>query len=205
MAITKEEWLNKLKGWVQAWRFESPEYQQALFYAIAKLLTEAQNNVDTIASQTFISEAEGSSLDLHGSERDVARVAEELDPSYAIRIRNFTNYSNKVSIKTLVDALLIMGTSTINEDFNSVVFADRESFTDRGQLLFESILNSFTIVVDNQTHSPYYFCDREQFIDREEFVGTTESPIELFNAIIAAVNKVKAFGTLYRVYERSGA
>jgi hypothetical protein len=205
MATSKEQWLLKLKGWVQSWRFENPEYQQAVFNAIAKTLSDAEIFADSGVTETFIGEASGASLDLHGSERDVTRIEEELDPSYSIRIRNFTNYSNRPAIKTLVDSLLIVGECTISEDYDSGIFADRESFTDRGQLMVEEILNSFSIILDNQTHSPYSFLDREYFSDREDFIGTIESPVSLFNAIVAAVNKVKAFGTLYRVYERSGA
>lgn len=205
MATSKEQWLLKLRGWVQSWRFENPEYQQAVFNAIAKTLSDAEIFAELGVSETFIGEAAGSSLDLHGSERDVTRIEDELDPSYSVRIRNFTNYSNKPAIKTLVDSLLINGECQILEDYDSGIFADRESFFDRGQLMIEEILNSFSIILDNQTHSPYSFLDREYFGDREDFIGTIESPISLFNAIVAAVNKVKAFGTLYRVYERSGA
>ena len=203
MTLTKEEWFKKLKSWVPHWYFENPEIQQAIFYAVAEVLSKAQLEVQDNVDQTFLTLADGSYLDLHGSERSVDRITGELDPSYSTRIRNFSNYSNKHSIKSLVDALLINGECQIAEDFDSGLFLNQGVYLNRGQLLTELIVSAFTIVLENQVHSPYSFLDREHFMNREDFTGTLETPDSLFDAIIAAVDKVKAFGVLYRVYERA--
>jgi hypothetical protein len=204
MALTKQDWYDKLKSWLPSWMFESPEYQEAVYTALAKILSSGQFEAEDFFNQSFITRAAGSYLDLHGQERSVERLPGELDTTYSTRIRNYTNQSNIVSIQALVDALLINGQATISEDYNAQLFFDRDVYASRAQLFIETIINAFTIVVENQRHSPYSFMGREYFMDREDYVGTSESPEELFAAIVAAVNKAKAFGTMYRLYERSG-
>jgi hypothetical protein len=204
MALTKEQWLAKLKSWVPAWFTAEPGYQEAVLQSLADLLNKAQTDAEAMQLQTFIADSEGGYLELHGSERRIERLDSETDADYSNRIRNFANKSNLIALKAIVDSFLINGECNIAEDFYSEMYLDRGVYTNRGYILLEAILNTFTIVVDNQTHAPFSLCDREYFASSEDFIGTAESSIELFDSIVAAVNKAKAFGTLYRLYERSG-
>lgn len=205
MALTQAQWFEKLKGFVPAWYFEQEHYQVAHFQALALLLSQAQEYGEERRDAAFITTGTDPELDLQGYEVNVDRLPGEFDSLYRPRIQSLANQVNRIAIKRLVDALLIMGQSVIVEDFDADLFFDRDIYADRGYLLVTAIYNTFTIVVENQKHSPYSFMDREYFNDREDFIGTNESPQSIFDAIVAAVNQAKAFGVLYRVAERIGA
>lgn len=204
MAQTKEQWLEKLKSWVPGWFFESPHYQEALFESLAEILAAKQADSEDLTKQTFITQAHDGFLDLHGSERSVTRKSGESDSFYSYRIRNVRSASDTQSLQALVAQLLINGSPVILEDFEAQAFCSRNIFLNRGAILTEAINPAFTIVIDNQTHSPYSFFGREYFSNRSDFIGEIEAPQSLFDAIIATVNEAKAFGVLYRVLERAG-
>lgn len=204
MALSQAQWYEKLKSWVPTWFWQQKAYQEAHFQALAKILSTMQAAAEESTTQTFIASASGSHLDLHGDERTTPRLSGEIDSTYSTRIRSLANLSNKVSIKQLVDELLIIGECVIGEDFNSFLFFNRDAYMNRGLLILESILNTFTIVFENQTRSPESFLDREYFMDRGDVFGTLEASDEFFRSIIAAVDRAKAFGTFYRVIERVG-
>lgn len=204
MAKTQEQWFQTLKSWVPEWFFEKEVYSVALYQAIAKLLEQAQLDVEEQQKQTFILKGSGSNLDLHGYERTVPRLGAELDPQYALRIRikSLISQLSKVDLLAIVNSLIIRGTATIREDFEGSIFVDRSEYANRGAIVIEPIDNTFTVLVDKQIRDPYAFVEREFFSDREAFVSNSESSDYVFELILNAVNDNKAFGTLFRIIER---
>lgn len=199
--LSQAEWYRQLVATVPAWATEG-EKMQAVFYAVAKMLAEVQTTANAHVDDTFITRATGTVLDTHGSERSVDRVENELDGSYRIRVQNLLNQSNVPALKILIDSVLVAGTSRIQEDFDSVPFLSRENFCNRAAVfLDEPVWNTFSVIVDKQTHAPFSYSDREYFCDREAFAGTDESLVRVFESLIQLVNDNKAFGTLYRVIE----
>jgi hypothetical protein len=202
MALSKEQWFQKLKGWVPTWFFESPVNQQAKFYAIAQLLATLQEEMETHKTETFIAQASAPQLDLHGAERTTTRITAESNGSYQIRIRSLANKVNKVALKEIVDSLLLVGECTILEDWEGTAFFDREDFFNRGALVLDVIHNTFTVLFDNQRPQPFAYFDREYFFDRDDYMTSLTTPTAFFDAIVQAIGDNKALGTLYRVVER---
>jgi hypothetical protein len=204
MALNQAEWYEKLKGFVPKWWFEKEETAPAIFQAMASVFADAERSIENNAKSTFILQSEAEVTDAHGDERNVERLPAEADPFYRERIRNIVNNSNYPTIKALVDSLLINGECVIREHFyGDMCFFSRENFMSRGEILTNSFYNVFSIIVDNQLHEPYSFLSRENFLSREDFYGSTSSDIKIFEQIVAAVNKSKAFGVLYRLLERA--
>lgn len=199
--MSKQQWYTTLVGWLPDWWVVSGE-DEAILWGMAAVLEKLQASMQDHIAQTYIVGAETGYLDEHGLERNLLRLTGELNPPFADRIRNIVNTANCPAIKTLVDALLDVGEATITEDYNAGSFFNTEDFLNRGELLIEAIYNAFSIIVDNQVHAPYSFFTREDFCDREDFIGTNESSLELFQQIVEAVNAAKALGTVYRLIER---
>lgn len=199
---TQAEWLLVLRKMLPGWFFNEEDNQLAHMQGAAAVLSTFEEQLDEHIRETFISQSTGDFLDAHGEERSVARLAGEMDAQYSIRVRNIRNQSNVPDIRSIVDSLLIAGTSTIVEDFDAALFMDRDVYMNRGALLISAIYNTFSIVVDKQLHPPYSFMDREYFGDREDFMGTSESSDYVFQLILEAVNNAKALGTAYRIIER---
>lgn len=204
MAKSKAQWFETLKAWVPSWFWEVSKYNQAVFTASAKVLSVEQVAMEEQVSQTFILQADGESLDLHGNERGVPRITGETDAQYRVRIqsRSLVSQVSKPDLLAIVNQFLIRGMAYIKEDFEGGVFADRESFANRAEVIIEPIYNTFSIVVDQQIHVPYSFANREAFCGRENFIGTTESSEFVFEVILNAVNDNKAFGVFFRILER---
>lgn len=202
MAKTKDEWYVRLKGWLPTWWFEETENQEAILYGMAAVLERLEGSLEEHVKETFICQSAQGFLDEHGWERNVFRETGELDPEFCVRVQTISNTTNCPSIKDIVDALLQVGVCTIVEDYEGSAFLDRDDYLNRGEILIDPIMNTFSIIVDRQVHAPYSFYSREYFCDREDFIGTNESDIKLFELIVAAVNKNKALGTLYRLIER---
>lgn len=182
MALTQAQWLEKLKSFLPAWFFQEEHYQEAHFNALAKLLATLQADCEEHKAATFITQAEDEYLDSLGEERSTPRIDGESDATYAARVRNLANQSNKQAIKALVDDLLIVGTCIIAEDdYGGGTFCDRGEYANRAALLIERIRNTFTVLVDKQTGDPS----------------------AMFVALVEAVDRAKALGTLYRVIERT--
>jgi hypothetical protein len=199
--MTKAQWYTTLVGWLPDWWTVSGE-DEAVLWGMAAVLEKLEASMGEHAAQTFILQAETGYLDEHGGERNLSRLIGELNPAFADRIRNIVNTANRPALKALVDALLDVGESTIVEDYESSTFFNTEDFMNRGEVLITAIYNAFSIIVDNQVHAPYSFFTREDFCDREDFIGTNESSLELFQQIVEAVNAAKALGTVYRLIER---
>jgi hypothetical protein len=202
MALSKEQWFQKLKGWVPTWFFEAASYQEAHFYALADLLSKLQTEMETHKSETFISTASAPQLDLHGAERTTPRLTAELNGSYQVRIRSLANKVNKPALKAIVDELLLVGECTIVEDWEGASFFSREAFFNRGALVIDLIHNTFTVLFDNQRPQPFAYNNREYFANRDDYMTSLTTPTAFFDAIVQAIEDNKALGTLYRVVER---
>lgn len=201
--LTQQQWYEKLRSFVPLWYFETEENQVAHMQAVAAVLEASDDDIIDHCDQTFITKATGEFLDEHGFERSLSRIGLELDPQFRNRIRNLGNKSNCPDLQALIDLFLMVGTATITEDYNSAIFANRESFVNRGTVVIDPIEQAFSVLVDKQIHAPYSFVDREYFSDREDYVGTNESSQYVFDLIVQVVNQNKACGVLYRVIERT--
>lgn len=205
MALSQDQWFKKLKNWVPSWFFENEKYQVAYLKALAKVLSAVQTDVEATQAETFILTSSAPYLDLHGSERGTARVADELDGSYKVRVQSLGNNVNVPALKAIVDAILQVGECTIIEDFEGITFLNREVFFDRGELIIlEEIYNAFSIIIDNQRPEAMSYFNRENFMDRSDYITSLVTPDSVFNSIVQAVNDNKAYGFLYRVIERLG-
>lgn len=203
MANTQDFWAEKLRSFIPGCIYQGEEVDDAIIQGIAAVLTRLEASLDDHQGETFICQALEGFLDEHGLERNTLRQTNELDITYRERIKNIVNSTSCVEIKRIVDALLDVGEATILEDFEAQLFFDREdAFFDRGNLFIDVIYNAFSIIVDKQVHAPYSFMDREYMLDREEFMGTGESSLTLFELIVEAVNRAKALGIAYRLVER---
>lgn len=206
MALTQDQWFNKLKGWVPQWFFASAQSQEAYFKALSLILNQLQEGMEEERNATFIMQADAPVLDLHGDERSVTRITDETDGIYKIRVQTLSNSVQKAKIKAIVDALLQNGECIIVEDFEGYAFLDREVFLERGEaILFADFYNTFSIIIDSQRPEPFSFLNRENFSDREDFMSGLSTPDVVFDAIINAVNDNKALGVLYRLVERMEA
>lgn len=199
---TQSEWYLKLRDWVPEWFFASEKYNDAQFQALAKVFSEIEVVLGNHFTETFICESHGAFMDEHGLERNITRFLNELDVTLCERIRNIVNTVNCPSLKGLVDGLLQVGEASIVDDFEASRYYNRELFFNRGDILIDPIYNVFSIIVPKQIHPPYSFYTRENFYNREDFIGTNESPFELFELIVETVNRAKALGTMYRLIER---
>lgn len=206
MASTKEQIYKRLISFVPSWWHQGKEESIAVahFMGIAAVFEKLELELDNHLSQTFICEATGAYLNEHGSERNLERRTGEINASFANRIKNIINTTSCPEIKRVVDALLQVGESVIQEDTENALFLDRESFLNRGEILIDPVEPAFSIIVDNQVHDPLSFYDREYFLNREDFMGQQNSSLELFQLVVDTVNKNKACGVRYRLIERAG-
>lgn len=207
MALTQNEWYLKLKSWLPTWWFEETGYNEAVLQGLAAVFAAVQENGEQHQQQTFITMSDTPFIDAHGDERGVDRLPAEPNGPYATRIQNLTSRTNVPSLKAAVDALLIKGESTFIEHGDWAEghpYFNREAFYNRRELFTDLSYNVFSIVVAKQLHDPYSFFNREYFANREDFVGSNESSQEIFDQIVASVNKSKVGGVMYRIVETTG-
>lgn len=129
MALTQQQWYDRLKSWVPTWVFENEDVNRAHYMAFAKVLHTVQTDAEALAAQTFLDDAAGSVLDLHGSERGVNRLAGELDATYRDRIRYIVNATTYSNILAKLTGVLNNGTPQIIENWlygyaDDAIFAD---------------------------------------------------------------------------------
>lgn len=204
MALSKQQWLNKLKGFVPSWVFERYEGSQSIFTGMASLFELVQKDYEQHIDETFIDKATAEYVELHGDERSVERLDMESLAGFRSRVKKIVNNSNVPAIKGLVDALLIRGESTIIEhNENSGNFLSRESFLNRNIIDYDVLYNAYTILIDFQIPEPTSFYNREAFLSREFLNGSSISSDTVFRNIIKTVNSNKAYGTVYRLIERA--
>lgn len=204
MAQTQAQWFKKIKRWVPEWVFQEEAKAEAIFQAIAKLLAERQTEIADLVSKTFIDEATAEWLDMLGAERSVDRISGELDGDYRPRIRSkhLVSKVDRFSLQDIVNALLIRGVAVIKEDWEGAIF-EGSSYYNNAEVFIDEIKDAWTIVVDKQVPEAELFCDSEGFLDLQYFIGAVESDIELFDLIAKAIYDNKAFGTLFRIIERT--
>lgn len=202
MALTQDQWYEKLKGLVQSWVTQD-EKSRVVFKAIAKAMSEQQIVAENHKEETYIDTGSDDYVALHGEERSVERLALEGLSSYRQRVKTIVNQSNVPAIKELVDALLIRGECTIIEHHEASNFLNVSSFLNRNIIDFQVLYNAFTILIDYQVPEPTSFYNAESFLNREFLNGSNISSDSVFNNVIQAVNKNKAFGTVYRLIERA--
>lgn len=197
-------WFKKITSWIPDWFYQDRELETSFLKALAKILESSQVELEDQLAMTFVDKSVSGYLEMHGSERSVFRNSNEFDSSFRQRIKTTATSSNAnlISLKTLIDKLLINGKAQIKEDFNNDLFFGRGEYFNRGAITFDEIINTFTVVFDNQNHSPYSFFGRESFCNRENFIGQNESSIQFFNLILNTINENKALGTLFRIVER---
>lgn len=204
MALSQDQWFEKLKRLIPTWVFERNLENVAVFRSIAKILEQSQIDADTHINETFIDLATEEYVELQGDERSVDRFDGEVLSSYRERVKRIISNSNVPALKSLVDALLIRGESTFIEHTREVGnYYDRESFLDRNIIDFEVLYNAFTILIDFQIPEPTSFYNRESFLDREFLSGSSISSDTVFANVIKTVNTNKAYGTVYRLIERA--
>ena len=158
MALTKEQWYERLKGWVPSWVFESEVNNKAVFMAAAELLAAVEVESENLRAQTYLLDASGSYLDLHGSERSVTRYAGESDDSYRQRIRYIENTTSRQTLFELVKAVMSNGDPIIVENWQSG-FADAGFYADCADNVAVSKrknYNRFTVIVPPQTGDDSY-------------------------------------------------
>jgi hypothetical protein len=202
MALNQDQWYEKLKGLVQSWVVRDPA-SAAQFKAMAKALAEQQLVAENHVAETFIDTGSDDYVALHGDERSVERLSGENLSSYRARVKIITNKSNIPAIREIVQAQLIRGVPTIIEHHDASNFLNRNSFLNRNIIDYQVLYNAFTILIDYQVPEPTSFYNRESFLNREFLSGSSISSDTVFANIIEAVNKNKAFGTVYRLIERA--
>lgn len=201
--LTKAQWEKKLKNLVPSWHFTNPDgIQSAMFKGMAAVMASAQAQYIDKIRQTTILLSDEAYVGLHGLERSIDRLPNEPLASYRSRVQKIINKSNLPAIKALVDGMLINGTCVIIEHYNRNNFFDRDAYFNRLVIDFEVLYNAFTIMIADQTPSPETFCDRNFFLNQSYF-GSGVNNTEVFENIIQAVNKNKAYGTVYRLIERA--
>lgn len=201
MGLTHDQIYDKLKGLIPSWFFEEEALNDAYFHGIASTLLQTQSDAEALLGQTFIDEATGEILDMHGEERSKTRLPGENDTLYQSRIRNLSNSCTKPDLLALVRSLIITGNASIREDFNDTVYASRGYYASREAIVCDRIENTFSVIIDKQVHAPYSFASRAHFASRETYAGSHESLLAVLQAIVQAVNDNKALGTLYRLVE----
>lgn len=202
MALTQDQWYEKLKGLVQSWATENPG-SIANFKAIAKTIAEQQQVAENHISETYIDTGSDEYVSQHGDERSVERLSGENLSSYRARVKLITNKSNIPAIREIVQAQLIRGEPTIIEHHDASNFLNRNSYLNRNIIDYQVLYNAFTILIDYQIPEPTSFFNRGSFLNREFLNGSSISSDQVFAKIIEAVNKNKAFGTVYRLIERA--
>ncbi len=201
MALTQDEWFQKLKKFVPGWWFEKNKYAPALFNGMAAYFSQVQVDGDDQFDATFLTGQTTPILDLSGSEVSKERLPGESDPNYVVRIQRITNLSDAPDIKAMVDALLIVpGCKIQNVPFNNI-YCNRGSFISRDNYLSGFLQDFFIIIVPKQVHAPYSFASRLYFDNRQNFFGSNVDPTEQFTSIIKQVNDSIAFGVMYSIVE----
>ncbi len=179
--MTQEQWFARLKTWVPKWFLVDEVHNIAILQALAKLLAERMTEVEGLVTETFIQQASASWLALHGKDRNVFQAPGEDLEAFRLRVRN-SNTASKITfanIEDLVESMVVTGSWWVKEDFRGSIFCARGDYFSRSAIIFTSVVNGFTIYVDNQ------------------------GDMGVINAIAGGVNAIKAFGCLYRLVERT--
>lgn len=173
MALTKDQWYSKLRALLPQWYWEQTGNQVAHAKGLAKILAQTQSDGDDHLAETFISDASGEFLDLHGEERGIPRLSGELDDTYRERIRNISNRGNITAIEELVAALVTDGSALVREHWKDFP-AYGVSYFDRRETYMKVIRNFFSVVLDPQDQG-------------------------IYDALVAALDEARVMGVLYQI------
>lgn len=201
MALTRDQWISKLRSMVPAWWFERDAEARAVIDSYADVFLALEQDGDLAFDSTFVLRAIGIALDALGSERSIDRMIAEIDSYYAKRIQRITSLTDRVSIKAAVDELLINGECTILESPADAPYCSRGAFASRSSFMLSFGFNEFLVLVPKQQHAPYSFASRSVYCTRLNFAGTVDVLTALYSSIIATINRLKAFGVLYGIAE----
>jgi len=201
--MSQAAWYKKLKSYVPSWVLEKDKNAEDIFQGLSAVLSQVEDDFKAHLDETFIDTATEEYLEQIGKERGLKRFAGESLEAYRQRVKEIKNRSNCPAIKAIVDLLLINGESTILEHKDSdIFFMNRAAYLNRGVIPTDLLYNAYTVIVPDQTPDPITFFSRDQFLSRENTLGTSESSLLLFSQIVEAINENKAFGTVYRLYEQ---
>lgn len=203
MVLTKQEWFLKLKSWVPS-HFHDKPVHDAHFYALARVLSSIQENIQSELNQAYIDYADDDYLAIHGDERSIPRLENENTNLYRLRLKNIGSKVDKNALKRIIDNILLNGEAVIYDDFDGGPFLNRSHFLNCREILFDRAYNAFTVVIDNQIPVPDVNLNRGDFLNRGEFLFGGETTENLYSLLIEAINHFKALGTMYRLIERSG-
>lgn len=199
--LTQEQWYDKIKTLVPSWMWQREDTIRAYAMALSKACEQLQIKTAEHAEDTFIMQSAKGTLDSHGDERSTDRLDNELDPDFAVRVQSLFNQSNIPALITTINKVLVSGAARIQEDYDSVPFCGSVYASRAALFLEDPITNTFSIIVDKQTHAPFTFLSREYFCDREGFIGTDVSLDRVFTSIQKIADDNKALGTFYRIFE----
>lgn len=181
IALTKDEWVAKLKTWSPVWFSEGPQ-ALAVLNGLAQLLADAGDEVDWMISETFITEATDNFLASLGDERSVYQLPAETTPAFRSRVQASAtaSYCPLPAVLALVQALTPVDPANawVRDEFSGGLFADEGSFCDRRDVLLDVVKDGFAIFVDHQTD------------------------LQTLQLIADSVQAIKAFGTVFRLIER---
>ena len=203
-----DKWFRKLESFVPRWVMEdkNPEKEKvvAIFKSAAAALQLAEDSGVEALNDTYISSAAEPYVARHGEERSAERLENEPLSSYRERIKQIVNNSNLPALRNLITPLLLKGTPTFIEHYAATGgFLNRESYLNRNIIDFQVLYNAFTIIIEEQIPDAELFASRGNFLNREEFIGSDVSIDSVFTNIIKTVNSNKAYGTVYRLIERT--
>lgn len=201
MALSKAQWLSKLKTWFPSWYFESEDNQTAHLTGLAELLAKIQESAEGHIDETFILKASGGFLDLHGSERSKSRLPGESDDLYSRRVQKLVSEVDPISIKELVDSLLIAGECEIREHFDVELYFNRDVFLNRNEIFTSGTYNQFTVIIPEQIPPPRSFFNRDYFLDRDAFLAREKSSPEFFETVFKTLMENFLWGTKFTLIE----
>ncbi len=174
MGLTKAQWYSKLRALLPQWYWETEGNQVAHAKGLAKILEQTQADADDHFDETFISDATGDFLDLHGEERGIPRLTGELDDTYRERIRNISNRGNITAIEALVAAIVTDESAVVREHWKDLPCFDRTSYLNRRETFMKVTRNFFSVVLDAQDQA-------------------------IYDALVAALDEARVMGVLYQI------
>lgn len=206
MALTQQQWYDKLKTFVPAWMFSTgDDVNDAMWGGLAEVFRCVELELENHIKETYICQAEGGYLDEHGAERNLVRGTAgggELDAAFAQRIKNLVNSTNCPFLQAGIDNILKVGTSKVIDNYQIQSFYDREHFYSRGDIVTEFLYNFFTVFINPQVQAGLNDSySRDCFYDRDCFYSSAPPIIcdDIYESIVNFVEKNKALGTLYQV------
>lgn len=191
MALTQDQWYQKLCSWVPTWFFESGHFNTAQFQSYAKVFAESQAQLEAFRDETFITESDTNFTDAHGFERSVSRFDGESDASFSGRIQNSLFVPVGLpQLITNINNLLSAGACFIMENEIYGFLDDADTTGNPGAGLY---------------FDDYY----SRWLDSHKWYDwwTVVLPLQpsgtdlttMFSSIVSVVENNKAFGTTYDI------